>query len=210
VPGADLAYQAWRELRERKLLPDEDRRPVEFDVRGGIGVEATRYDIRENHVYVVGRARAIAVLPRARLPVSLVRDLDLRAERRRLSHGVVVGVVATGVDLRVFEPGGDRSAVALAGDYVLAYHDGRLQLLKTDLMGSVRVGYLTARGGPVKAVRLARHERGRSWAESDVDRAHVEFSVGLRARGDRRRFVFHAVFTTAESKVLNADWRGRE
>jgi hypothetical protein len=232
VPGADRAYQAWRGLSDAQAIPQEDREPIVFATRSGVGVEATRYDILENHVYVVGRSRAIAVLPREQLGVSLIRDLNESAEKSRGGRGVVVGLVTTDLDLQVWarpaKSDGDEDddekktttaaeqpGTAPAGDYILAYHDGRLQLLKSDLMGLTAVGYLipksklTEEGAP-PVVELAKVERNRSWTVVGLDEAHVAFSVRRRAKGGKEKFLFHAVFKTAEKSVLNVDWQTYE
>jgi formylglycine-generating enzyme required for sulfatase activity len=217
VPGRDRAYHTWRAMEADNRQPREGTTAVEFDLRGGIGTETTRYEVLEKHVFVTAGARSVALLPRKGLPESTQKDLLEHSEK---PEGVVVGLVHTDLDLLVAKPKqGDptveEDVVAPAGDYVLALQGGkagaRLMLLHPKLTGMEPVGYLLTRELQVElgdAVTKEALKEATSKANIAYDRVDIVFPVSTGSRTARERFVFRAQLRTARPRMITVpEWK---
>jgi formylglycine-generating enzyme required for sulfatase activity len=233
TPGADRAYLTWRILESEMRLPKEKTKPIAFNRFGGIGAEAVRYGDAANHVFVSGPSRSITVLPRAQLDAGLVKKLKTMAAKAPGGQGITVGLFHTDLDLKVWKPKagapkkdgkkkgkkGDKDThvpeeegTAEPGDYVLNFHQGRLLLLKSKLMGLESVGYLTDRKKQEDLGDLLVFEKangGTSEVVSGLDEVRIFFPVRPRTPG-AKAFVFKAYVKTAQKQVLTMDWKATE
>jgi RNA polymerase sigma factor (sigma-70 family) len=222
VPGADRAYMMWHAFKSDVKLPKEKARPIEFNLFGGVGAEAAKYDAQDakgQKVFVTGKCLSVTILPRARLDAGLLKALSALAKKTRGGMGVTVGLLHTDLALEISKPKpgkkkNDRDptpeigASAEPGDYVLNYHDGRLLLLRPKLMELEPVGYLTTRKRQEELgeiVVLEKAAAGTSEVVMGLDEVRVGFPIATRSRGTRA-FVFKAVLKTAQKRVLTLDW----
>jgi formylglycine-generating enzyme required for sulfatase activity len=231
VPGADRAYMMWHALESDVKLPKEKARPITFNLFGGVGAEAVKYDKQDaggKKVFVAGRCRSITILPREQVDAGLLKALKALAKKARGGNGITVGLFHTDLEIQISRPVAgttekkdkkakkkadahvipEEDATAEPGDYVLNLHDDRLLLLKPKLMGLEVVGYLTTRKKQEELgdlVILDKVATGSSEVDMGLDEVRIAFPVGTRAQGPKT-FVIQANIKTAQKRIFTMDW----